>query len=269
MPNAPNRPSSLCGAYKRELRRDRETISVSPRNLGFQEPQASLILARWKQVKGRQIPVSNPLKLLLRREPPNVRPLFDHGVPEARCLERIDDLWNRREPIPIDGQHTREGLLQNAETAGGHIRRRHDDPMRHPRDLAEGRGIVTEMVEHHDDQREIKRVCPKWKAVSIAPHALERSFRTGDPEHGHLRVKGHHGMCLREERRKPAGTRPDVEDTFAIPQSTHLDEPAKPEFAVRSVVGPNAIVVRGTSRIVDLHASCKREAANEDNEVQR
>src|SRR5439155_863119 len=82
------------------------------------------------------------------------------------------------------------------------------------------RRIVPEMMEHHDDHREIKRIGAKREAATIAPHAFERALGTGDLEHGRLRIEGDDRIGLTEELRETAGPRSDVEDALPIPQAT-------------------------------------------------
>ena len=213
--------------------------------------------------------MAHPVKLFLGREPPTVRPLVDDRVAEARGFERVQDRRNGREPIPVNCQEAREGLLQNPESTRGHVGCCDDHPMRNPGDLAQGRRIAPEMMEHHDEHREIERICAKREAATIAPHAFERALGAGDPEHGRLRIDGDNRIGLTEELGKTAGSRSDVEDALPILQAAHLDEPAKPKLAVGHLVGAISVVVCGTSRIVYRHTSCKREAANEDAEVNR
>ncbi len=213
--------------------------------------------------------MSHPIELFVRREPPSVFPLRHDGVVEARRLERVQDRRNGREAGPVNRQQARESLLQNPETTRGHVGCREDDPMRNPGDLMQGRGIVPEMMEHHDNHREIKCICADRKPATIAPHALERALCAGDSEHGRLRIESDNGIGVGKELGETPGSRPHVEDALPIPRASHLDEPAKPELAVRRLVGANSVVVRGTPGIVYRHTSCKREAANEDAEVNR
>ncbi len=213
--------------------------------------------------------MSHPVKLFRGREPPSVRPLIDDHVAEARSLERFQDRRNRREPTPVNCQEARECLFQNPETTRRHVGCRDDDSMRNPGDLVQGCRIVPEMMEHHDDHREIKCIGAKREPATIAPHALERALRAGDLEHGRLRIQSDNGIGVAEELGETAGSRSNVEDALLIPQAGHLDEPAKPELAVRGLIRADLVVFRCTSRIVHRHTSCKREAANEDAEVER
>ncbi len=213
--------------------------------------------------------MSRPVKLFLRRKPPRVRPLVDDGIVEAHRLERVQDRRNGREAGPVNRQEARESLFQNPETTRGHVGRRDDDPMRNPSDLTQSRRIVPEMMEHHDNHREIKCIGAKREPATIAPHALERALWAGDPEHGRLRIESDNGIGVGKELGETPGSRPNVEDALPIPQASHLDEPAKPELAVRGLVRADPVVFRGTPRIVYRHTSCKREAANEDAGVKR
>ena len=180
--------------------------------------------------------MAHPVKLFLGREPPSVRPLVDDGATEARRLERVQDRRNGREPIPVNCREAREGLFQYSETTRRHVGCRDDDPMRNAGDLTQGRRIVPEMMEHHDDHREIERIGAKREATTIAPHAFERALRACDPQHGRLRIESDNGIGLTEELGEAAGPCSDVEDMLPIPQTAHIDEPAKPELAVRGLV---------------------------------
>ncbi len=217
-----------------------------------------LKLTRGQEVEGREVSVSHTVELLLCREPSNVRALLDDGVSKTCSFERMADRRDRREPFPIDWQETGKGLLQDAEATRGHIGGREDDPMRDPRDVAEGGLIIAEMVEHHDNHGEVKTVCLEREAVAVALHTLERAFRAGDPEHGLRRIKGHDAIRRREERCKSAGPRSEVQHALPIPQASDFDESAKPELAVHGLVRSNAIVGRGMPRIVNGHKTCKR-----------
>src|SRR3989442_2097171 len=252
-----------CRAYEGEAGRDLEAVSVAPGHLGLQEPEPSCILTRRKEFEGRELPGSYAVELLFRREPSNIRAVVDGGGPKARRLKRVDDRPNGREPFPIDGQEAWKGLFQDAEATGGHVRGRDDDSMRHPCDVTQGRAVVAEMMEHHDDHREVEGVCPEREVVAIALHTLERTFLAGDPEHGVRRIEGHDAIRRREELGKSAGPGSEVQHALPVSQPSDLDESAEPELAVHRLVGTNAIVVRGMPRIVDGHKTCKRRAAYE------
>jgi len=213
--------------------------------------------------------MSHAVELISRREPSNVRALLDEGVSKARRSKRINDRRNRREAFPIDCQETRKGLLQNAEATRGHIGRCDDDPMRHSGDVPQGRPIVAEMLEHHDDHREVKRVRSEREAVAVALHTLERTFRAGDTEHGLRGIEGHDAIRHGEELCESAGPRSDVQYALSLPKASDFDESSEPELAVRSLIGPPAIVFCGTSRIVNGHTSCKRRPAYQASEVRR
>src|SRR2546422_9246767 len=142
------------------------------------------MLTRRQEVEGREIPVSYASELLFRRELSNIRAVVEYGGRKAGRRRRMDDRRNRREPFPIDGQEAWKGLFQYAEATRGHVRGRDDDSMRHPRNVTQGRAIVAEMVEDHDEHGEVEGVCPERKAVAIALHTLERTFGSGDDHRG-------------------------------------------------------------------------------------
>src|SRR3989475_12760868 len=207
--------------------------------------------------------MSHPIELFARRRPPSVSPPRHDGVVKARRLERVQDRRSGREAGPVKRRDARESLFQNPETTRGHVARRDDDPMRNPGDLAQSRRIVPEMMEHHDNHREIKCICAEREPATIAPHTLEPAFWAGDSEHGHLRIESDNGIRVGKELGETPGSRPNVEDALPIPQASHLDAPAKPELAVSRLVGANSVVFRGTPGVVYHQTSCKREAANE------
>jgi len=213
--------------------------------------------------------VSYAVELLFRRKPSNVLSVVDDGGSKARLLESMDDRRNRREPFSIDGQKAWKGLFQDAEATRGHVGGRDDDSMRHPRDVTQGRAIVAEMVEDHDDRREVEGVCPEREAVAIALHTRERAFRASDSEHGVRRIEGHDAIRRRQELCKSAGPGSKVEHALPVPQASDFDESAEPELAVHRLVAPNAIVARVVSRIVDGHKTCKRPAAYQASGVER
>ena len=130
--------------------------------------------------------------------------------------------------------------------------------MSHPGDVTERRRRIFEMVEDHDDHGKVERICPERKSVAIAPHAPEPTFCPGDGEHRLRRIEGDDAIRHGEELRKSTGPRSEIQDAVPIPQAADFDECAEPELAVQGLVGPNAIVVRGMSRIVNGHTTCKR-----------
>src|SRR5438445_10387517 len=79
----------LCRAYKRELGRDLETVSIAPRHFGLQESQAPFILAGRQEIGGRQVSMPQPAKLVLVGEPTRVSSACVYGVVEGRRLLRL------------------------------------------------------------------------------------------------------------------------------------------------------------------------------------
>src|SRR2546422_10511848 len=125
------------------------------------------------------------------------------------------------------------------------------------------------MVERHDDHGEVEGVSPEREAVAIALDTLEVTFRPGDTEHGIRGIQGHNAIRRREQVCEPAGPRSEVQHALSVPSASDFDESAEPELAVDRLVGPNPIIVRGMSRLVDGHTTCKRRAAYQASGVGR
>ena len=80
-------------------------------------------------------------------------------------------------------------------------------------------------------------------------------------EHLARRIEGDDGIRGAQQACEPARPGSEVQDPFPGTDAADLDNAAEPKLAVGSLVPPNPIVVCGSPRIVDRHASCKRRTA--------
>ena len=168
------------------------------------------------------------------------------------------DRVNSRKAIPIDFQEARERLFEDAETARCHVRRRDNHAAGDPRYVRKRPVRVSEMMEDHDDKRDVKGVSVKRKAMAIGLNTRERGLRTGDLEHLPRRIERDH--WVRREQKGCESARPgsEVQDAFAGMDATDFDQCTEPEVAIHDVIGADPVIIRRATRIVDCHATWKR-----------
>ena len=112
------------------------------------------------------------------------------------------------------------------------------------------------MQDHHE-QRDVHGASADGERVPIAADARERSLPACDREHLGGSIEGHDRVGRLQEGREPPGPRSQVEHSFSRLDLADLDQALKPEGPIGEVVRSDCVVVRGASRIVDRHATCK------------
>src|SRR5437879_9230166 len=117
------------------------------------------------------------------------------------------------------------------------------------------------MLEHHNDHRDVKGIRPERQSVPITQDTFKPTLGPGDLEHLARRIEGDDGTRGAQQACEPTRPGSEVQDPFPGTDAADLDNASEPKLAVGSLVSSNPIVVRGSPRIVDRHASCKRRVA--------